>query len=137
MPHRKLSHDIEASVNEDALGNSSQQPTSAPLRRRSQNGPQGWPEQLSQALRNDAQPGINDDGSSHVAVDVTTLQRLSLYNIQHELLQRATEMKWAETGQEHANMAFSSEAMTQLHMVLHKYCASICYHHRLMPILAH
>jgi hypothetical protein len=82
-----------------------------------------WTELLSQAFRNADYPCITyDDDSNSFGVDLTTLQRLNLYNIQHELVQCVNQMRRAENGELHTDTAFSSDAMANLHALLQRYC---------------
>jgi hypothetical protein len=74
-------------------------------------------ELLYLALRNADHPCIRGR-SDFFGVDLTTLQRLNLYNLQHELVQCATKMTSAEGD---ADTAFSSAAMADLHALLHRY----------------
>jgi hypothetical protein len=76
-----------------------------------------WTGLLSWALRDADHPCIRGQ-SDFFGVDLTTLQRLNLYNLQHELVQCATDMTSAEGD---ADTAFSSAAMADLHALLHRY----------------
>jgi hypothetical protein len=79
-----------------------------------------WPESLSEAFKNAKYSCIGrHDGVT--TMDVTTLQRLNLYHIQHELAKCAADMDMS-VGSEEVDIRFSSDAMANLHTLLHRYC---------------